>query len=604
MSETQAEIVGHLAATRLFSLLDPSSLARLAPRFQPVTVTPGEVIARQGTVDRSLSICVGGALSIDERAEDGTVEHLDYRGYGAVIGARGVFTDEPRGTNVVAMEPASLLVIDRDVLWAALAADREAFDRLLLPEAARRRIEAARSGANLEGEHEVGVWRRHWVELARRMLAPLLIGVIGLGGAAALATVAPSTTVIALLALVGLVVPLLIAGWAFLDYYQDQLIVTSSRIIHIERTPFIDAQRSETFLSRVQDVQVITPGIVATVLGFGTIRVLTAGSRQGITFSTLPDPEGVRDIIFAQAERAKDRASRERRSWLERQVRQALGWEPDAPEEAPDAPPAEAAPATWRGALWEVLSYFWPKMRIQEGQTVMWRKHWWVLMRSTMVPMTALFVVSIPLGQAMLARLLASLRAGLPSDGLGAGAGAGPGDAGSAAGAAGWPLAWPWLERMLDVGYDLPLWPFALAWFLILLFVLYRYEDWRNDRYVLTDDHVVDIEALPFGLFEDRRQAGIAQIQDIRYRVPHFWANALGYGHVVIETAAESGNFTFDFVYHPEHVQQEIFERIERLRARTEADTERRQADEMARWLAAYHRVTGGETDPPEQPAS
>jgi hypothetical protein len=583
MDPALAEIVGHLAATRLFSLLEPASLAQLAPLFRRVEVTPGEVITKQDEVDGTLWVAIGGALSVDVRTEQATVEHLGYLGYGAVIGARGVFTDEPRSTSVIALEPATLLAVDREVLWRALGADRAAFDRLLLPDEARRRIEAARAGANLEGEFEVGIWRRHWIELARRMMAPLLVGLVGLGGSAALAAVAPSTTIIALLALIGLVLPVLIAGWAFLDYYQDQLIVTNRRIIHIERTPFIDAQRSETFLSRIQDVQVITPGFLATVLGYGSIRIQTAGSRQGILFTTVPDPESVRDLVFAQVQRARERASHEQRSWLERQVRQALGWEEAAEPEAPEAPPEVETPVSLRGALWEMLTYFWPKMRVQEGSTVMWRKHWWLLLRGTVLPMTGLGLVSIPLGEAILARLL----------GWGTGASRAPIDG------AGGPLRSRIVEGMLDVGAGLPLWPFILIWLVLLLFLLYRYEDWRNDRYLLTDEHVVDIEALPFGFFEDRRQAGIAQIQDIRYRVPHIWANALGYGHVVIETAADSGNFTFDFVYHPEHVQQEIFERIERMRAREEQAAERRQAEEMARWLAAYHRVTGGESDAP-----
>jgi hypothetical protein len=109
----------------------------------------------------------------------------------------------------------------------------------------------------------------------------------------------------------------------------------------------------------------------------------------------------------------------------------------------------------------------------------------------------------------------------------------------------------------------------------------------------VTGDHVIDIERLPMGLFEERRQASLAQIQDVRYRVPNPLANLLDYGDVIIQTAAEEGGFVFRRVYRPAGVQAEIFRRIERFHERQRRAEEERRADEMAAWLRAYHDVTG-----------
>ena len=38
---------------------------------------------------------------------------------------------------------------------------------------------------------------------------------------------------------------------------------------------------------------------------------------------------------------------------------------------------------------------------------------------------------------------------------------------------------------------------------ILVLVLLWQFEDWRNDLYQLTNRHIIDTEALPLGLFED-----------------------------------------------------------------------------------------------------
>ena len=579
--------VADLAATRIFGLMSLDSLRHLATLFGEVDLGPGQVLTRQGEIDGSLWIVVEGTLAIEHRHTGGNIERLGAVGYGSVIGLKGVFIDEPRTNALIALDPTKLRHIDRDALWSALAADADALDHIVLPDAARYRLAAGPSDSSLPGERTIGEWRRHWFAFVKLMLAPIGIFMISMVTAASLSALAASPAAVASLALLGLALPALVTVWAAYDYLHDKLMVTNHRIVHIEQTPLIESHRSEAFLSRIQDVRVTSPDLFARLLGYGTIIIQTAGSARGIRFDMVPDPEAVRDAIFSQVESAKAREQGERRSRIEQRVREALGMARPAPggtaietetrDEGERNGSSQRRPASVLGII---ARYFWPMLREERGGAVTWRKHWWVLIRTTWfwaVPFLALGGALAAAGAAAVAGITPPLTTA-PADGAAAAAGAGI-------------LAW---------AAGLPIGALLMLWGTVGFIILFLYEDWRNDYYVLTDVHVIDVEARPLGLFAERRQASIAQIQDIRYKVPNPLATILNYGDVVIETAADSGNFTFDSVYHPALVQQEIFERISRHRESEKRAEERRQADEMSRWLAAYHRVAGSESTSPD----
>jgi CRP-like cAMP-binding protein len=563
------EIAAHLAATRLFALLDPQELARLAGLFRAVRYGPGQLIARQGGRDAALWIVIDGQVSFDRREPDDRIRHLGFRGYGAVIGERGVFASEGRTNSVLTIEPTALLYVEGDKLWRALHADPATFDRLVLPDSVREHLAMQEVEQSVEGEHRVAVYRRHWLVLLRGMVGPAVVLTATLGLATLVAPLAPSPSVVLVLALIAVGAPLLGAVWAFFDYRYDTLIVTNRRVIHIERTPFIDTRRTEAPLARVQDVHVVRPGLTARLMGFGHITIQTAGTRGAIRFTTVPNPRSVRETVFEQVELAQEQARRERLAWINRRLRVALGREPPRPGDRPEADRGDSDELEERATgsavprlivlLVGLLGRMLPKMRVQQGTTVTWRKHWWILLRSV-------WYIALPWVFVTAALAVAIVRPG----------------------------ALPWQGLFL-------------IWAILNLALWWQFEDWRNELYQLTDEHIIDVERLPLGFFEDRRQARLTQIQDIRYTVPNPLATLLNYGNVVIETAAESGNFTFDFVYNPASVQEEIFARMEQRRARAQQAEEERRADEMTRWLTQYHRIAGeagneGEDAPSDAP--
>jgi len=600
--------VADLAASRIFRRLEPAALRRLAARFGKVTLEPGQVLTREGQTDSTLWIVAQGALSMERANLDGERTRLGTLGYACTIGARGVFTDGARSNTLVASVRTRLLYIDRDELWSALEDDPEATSLLDVPAPVRRHLAASRLPGGLPGEYDVAVYRRHWIALARRMLAPAIAFGLIMAAAAGLSAVVASPAAIATLALLALALPLAFAAWAFYDYFNDLLLVTNMRVIHVEQRPFVDLHQTDAPLARIQDASTTAPSLLARALGYGTLVVQTAGAEHGIVFDRLPAPESAKALIFEQARAMRERERGEQRAWIEARVREVLGqgggdftgWarQParggeleervatrgDAPPAGPGASGLGAArahrderrgPTGSAGAagvsgrpksrIARGLRYLWPRMREVDGERVTWRKHWWLLLRALWLPSVPLFLATAYAGF----RLWDAVFAGTASGAAGSGDG--------------------------SASVDLALIAAGVVWLLSLAVVAFRYEDWRNDRYVLTDEHVVDVEARPLGLFATRRQASIEQIQDVRFSKPNMLATLLNIGNVVIQTASESGSFTFDAVHDPAAVQREIFARMRRHAERRELEDEQRRAEEMARWIEAYHRLAGGE---------
>jgi hypothetical protein len=131
----------------------------------------------------------------------------------------------------------------------------------------------------------------------------------------------------------------------------------------------------------------------------------------------------------------------------------------------------------------------------------------------------------------------------------------------------------------------------------LLFWVYYRFEDWRNDIYQLTSETISDIERKPFLGREERRQAPLEGMLNVQVRRPSFMANLLNYGDVIVQTGGATGELTFDHIFDPLTVQQDLWRKFETLQNnKREAEAARRRA-EIAVWFAEYQKVL--EDSPP-----
>lgn len=184
-------------------------------------------------------------------------------------------------------------------------------------------------------------------------------------------------------------------------------------------------------------------------------------------------------------------------------------------------PPLQKSPRHLPTNLPDLLRYYFPIAPIRENGAVIYHKHWFVLLMETFVP--AVLLVLSP---------VLALVAGTP---------------------------------------------LFLALLLIAVpYLWFQYANWVNDVYILTDSRIIDIYRIPL-VREDRREALLAQIQNVQVAIPSLWGRIINMGNVLVETAGKATNFTFDSVENPRAVRDELAHRIDGLQAR------RRQQDDAAR---------------------
>jgi CRP-like cAMP-binding protein/membrane protein YdbS with pleckstrin-like domain len=91
---------------------------------------------------------------------------------------------------------------------------------------------------------------------------------------------------------------------------------------------------------------------------------------------------------------------------------------------------------------------------------------------------------------------------------------------------------------------------------LLAFSIIYRYFDWWNDTYEITNQAVIHTERNLL-LSEQRYEIPLNQIQNVNIFVTVL-GRQLGFGDVAIDTAAQRGQIHFTIIPHPAHVQQLI----------------------------------------------
>ncbi len=100
---------------------------------------------------------------------------------------------------------------------------------------------------------------------------------------------------------------------------------------------------------------------------------------------------------------------------------------------------------------------------------------------------------------------------------------------------------------------------FVFGFFLFL--IMFRFLDWRNDYFLITNKRVVHREFALRTFRVDIKTARISQIQSVETNVPSFWANLFNYGDAVIATASQFGTIVFDSIDDP-HAVKDALDRL------------------------------------------
>ena len=87
----------------------------------------------------------------------------------------------------------------------------------------------------------------------------------------------------------------------FTQYYLNHWVITTTRIVRIRQHGFFNREVSSFLLVKVQDVTTEVNGIFADLLGYGSVRVQTAGTEsRDFVLDGVDDPTGMRDLIMSE----------------------------------------------------------------------------------------------------------------------------------------------------------------------------------------------------------------------------------------------------------------------------------------------------------------
>lgn len=159
-----------------------------------------------------------------------------------------------------------------------------------------------------ENEHILLLLHKHWFVMARTALGIIFMIMVLVAVLPLLPFLTDRFDPDAVSAVTGLglvvysMMILLFAFFSWMDYYLDVWIVTEKRIIDVEQRGLFSREVAEIPMASVQDVTVDVQGIVQTMLGFGTIKIQTAGERE-FTIDEIPHLARVKDAILEYAHR-------------------------------------------------------------------------------------------------------------------------------------------------------------------------------------------------------------------------------------------------------------------------------------------------------------
>ena len=108
--EERADLHAFLADIPLFASLDETTRRELAGQLEPVHVTAGHILFREGDPGTGLFLVVSGRFRLSV-AGDGAERVLYDVGRGAIIGEMAALTDRPRSATVQAVRDSDLLLL-------------------------------------------------------------------------------------------------------------------------------------------------------------------------------------------------------------------------------------------------------------------------------------------------------------------------------------------------------------------------------------------------------------------------------------------------------------------------------------------------------------
>jgi hypothetical protein len=540
-----------LGQLQIFSGLEEDELAGLARICEEYDFEDGAILAYQRDIADKLIIVRSGRLIGYEVDESGDSDDSIVFRPGDYFDDVWLFSPQTHRYTIRGVQPGRVVFIDHDKFLDFLDEYPEAIDYLNLTYDAQYAADGsvfAQDDRQIEVVEllpdeivEMYVRRSVW-HLVFLVLGPLLAFLFWMAFLWILLRASgPWATILT-------IIPLMFTGfviiWRIMDWTNDYFIITNKHLIHREyRLLRFKAMLVKVPIDQVQSVEVETPDLRASILNTGTARVTTASQAGIIRFDHIDNPIEVKEIINRLREHVKEtdagRTQTAIRATMEEHFQTPPAISRIESEELEEEDEEELEPTSWLTILiHQIRSYMGP--RVVQGETITYRKH--------------IFTV--------LGRLVLPAIAGLAA----------------------------FTVMMLVESLTVALIALACC-VLAFLWMLWRFEDWRNDKFILDTRYVIDIDRKPFGFGESRKQAELGNVQNVSSERPGLFPTLFNYGYVYIETAGAATDITFEKVSNPNRIQADIFKRREEFKGRQLAIEGEQRRKELAILIDVYKQA-------------
>lgn len=429
------QVYDFISTSPMFSQLDDGERRRLVKEFDALSLSKGQTLFHQNEEADAFFLVLEGKLVLTRKKNRRIVSEVVLQA-GDTVGEEAFIHNDIYGSSASAASDVILLRIKKERLPGLI----DQYPRL----ASTRNL---LSGTNVLGrlinldwlnrdERVILLNRKHPFFVLTRILIPSLVIVIGLvflvlslQGTITL----PQAAVIAIAVI--MVTALLWVFWVILDWANDYYILTTKRLVRVDRTAAVFDRREEVPLGNIMSVEVDT-----TPLGkmFAFADITSRTYNAPVIWHGISNPDLAAALIKLWVERAKNIHAELEIGDMQAALDRQLG--------VPESPGGDEPQGVIRSDV----------SGGPDSRPITFRKHWVILFRKTWFPFTLTITGSF------------ALLGGFSK----------------------------WLPGLHN---NATTWLFGMSVMVCFIWYVYQFIDWSNDTYQLTSDQIMDIKRSPLG---------------------------------------------------------------------------------------------------------
>jgi len=538
-----------LKMIEVFSDLDDVQVAKIASRFKTLQLEPWQPLFTNRESEDDFYIVQSGSVFISHDSEEKERERI---GPGEYFIEEALLYGHPEDAYITTDVTTELLLLEEAEFYQMVSEFPEVKPWLARNPESQWLIKNHDFSWLGKDELITFVARKHEVIFVFSLVGPIIffLGAVGIIFAVSAADVSATIWTTGAACSVVLAVAAMLWGiWNWIDWGNDFYIVTDQRVVWVEKVIWLYESRDEAPLTTILAINT-NRTFLGRWLNYGSVIIKTFTGE--ITFRNLKDPQKMVGYIREYRDRIHKGSERKEKRKIDLMVRQRLGWaNGEGGSRTLDGHP----PGEGQGDQKEQTS-FWQKyfgkilsMRFEQDDMITYRKYWPTLFGKIWLPTVLIILVIVAMGIIINIFIIDQTSAQVA-------------------------------EILLGVCA-------AIILLVLIPWWIYRYIDWRNDIYQVTDKSIFDVERRPLGT-EVRKAAPLSNILSLEHERVGFLGYMLNYGFVTINVGETQ--FIFRNVHDPAQVQQDIFKRLNALRREQEKVDAAKQRQRFVDVLEIYHR--------------